>query len=277
MSSDSQSGDGSSPFGSYLLDSVEVYTMAGTAANGWIDWGKSIGQGILATIIVALIPGAIVTYLAHIQSVWTVPVLEGLGAALMCAGIVIMVRAWGHLPPIRTRPNATNIESCIHSWLDNERVSVKNDPSPESYFRLRIILNEKTMTIVRMRGEFEDYVQILADLGTHGDSKWLQQFNDDEIAQMIWDVKVELARAQVGYAGLVNPPDKFTLFRRVPIHHNLTEFIFMSMIGSVEAAMNLVGLMVIKTKAEVDRRQLTAPAPPKPLDSDIPTLEPPRG
>jgi len=245
-------------------------------ANGWIEWGNSVGQGILVTIIVALVPGGIVAYLAHIQSIWTMPVLLGLGAALMSAGIVIMARAWAHLPPIRTRPNAKNIESCIHSWLDNERVSVKNDPSVGSYFRFRITLNEKTMTIVRTRGEFEDYVQILADLGTHGDNKLLEQFNEDEIVKTLWDVKVELARAQVGYSGLENPPNNFMIFRRVPIHHNLTEFIFMSMVGSVEAAMNLVGLMFIKTKTEADRRQQSISAPSRPqLMSDIPKLEPP--
>jgi hypothetical protein len=222
-------------------------------SSGWIEWGKSIGQGILTTIILALIPGTVVTYLAHVQSVWTGPVLEGLVAAFLCACILIMIRAWGHLPPSRVRPNSKNIESCVRSWLDNHRVSVKNDPSPESHFRLRVTLNEKTMTIVRMRDESEDYVQILADLGTHGDNKLLELFNSDEIAQTIWNIQLELARAQVGYSGLVNPPDNFMIFRRVPIHHNLTEFIFISMLGSVEAAMNLVMLMFVSARAQASK------------------------
>jgi len=232
-------------------------------ADGWIEWGKSVGQGILTTIVLALIPGAVVTYLAHIQSVWTVPVLEGLAAALMSTAIVVAVRAWSHLPPSRVRPNPKNIESCVRSWLDNHRVSVKNDPSPETFFRLRITLNDKAMTVFRMRDESKEYVQIVADLGTHGDNKILEDLNEDDIAQIMWDIKVELARAQVGYSGLVNPPNNFMIFRRVPIHHNLTEFIFVSMVGSVEAAMNLVALMLLKTKAEVERRKLAIPAQSK--------------
>jgi hypothetical protein len=128
-----------------------------------------------------------------------------------------------------------------------------------------------------MRDESEDYVQILADLGTHGDNKLLELFNSDEIAQTIWNIQLELARAQVGYSGLVNPPDNFMIFRRVPIHHNLTEFIFISMLGSVEAAMNLVMLMFVSARAQAEQRKRNVSAPPRQqqLTSDIPTLEPP--
>jgi hypothetical protein len=158
-------------------------------------------------------------------------------------------------------------------------MSVKNDPSAESYFRVRVTFNEKTMTIVRMRDDSEDYIQILADLGTHGDNKMLEQFNDDEINQCIWSIRLELARAQVGYSGLVNPPNKFLIFRRVPIHHNLTEFMFISMLGSVEAAMNLAALMLVNAKTQAERRQLPVAVPPvrqhQQLTSDTPTLEPP--
>jgi len=72
----------------------------------------------------------------------------------------------------------------------------------------------------------------------------------------------------------LNPPENFFVFRRVPIHHNLTEFGFMAMVGSVEAAMGLVGLMFLKTKAEADRRKTIASAPSKPqLVSDTPKPE----
>jgi len=48
-----------------------------------------------------------------------------------------------------------------------------------------------------MRTEYKDYVQIIADLGVRGDNKKqvLELFNDDEIAQILWDIKVELLRA----------------------------------------------------------------------------------
>jgi hypothetical protein len=127
-----------------------------------------------------------------------------------------------------------------------------------------------------MRTEYQDYVQIVADLGIRGENKkLLEQFTEDEIAQVLWDIKVELARAQLGYSGLVNPPEQFFVLRRVPIHHNLTEFMFMSMVGSVEAAMNLVGLMYLKGRSEANRRKQPVSSPPiAELGSNTKKLEP---
>jgi hypothetical protein len=160
------------------------------------------------------------------------------------------------ITPKRIQPNSENIEVCVHSWLNNHRFAIKNDTTSDSYFRYRITFdNGKQMVVARMRDESKDYVQILADLGFRGDNKkLLEEFTQEEVDQLFWDTRVELARAQVGYGGLDNPPDNFYISRRVPIHHNLTEFAFMSMVGSVEAAMNLVLLMYQKTKAGAEKR-----------------------
>jgi hypothetical protein len=161
----------------------------------------------------------------------------------------------------------------VRTWLDNNRVSVRNDPSDTCYFRFRIEINGKNMTVLRLKDESMGYVQVLSDLGTHGDNKSFEHLNDAEIEQAMWNIKVDLARAQVGYSGLVYPPDSFTIFRKVPIHHNLTEFIFMSCVGGVEAAINLIGLMLIKTMSDASRRVKDAPVvTPQPI-ADSPRLK----
>jgi hypothetical protein len=234
-------------------------------ANGWRDWGKGIGQGIATTVVLALVPGSVVAYLAHIQSVWTLPVLLGLGAALMIAFIIGIAKAITHLPPKRIMPNNENIEGCVRAWLDNYKVAVQNDPSPETHFRLRITLDGGGhLTVLRSKSDYPDYVQIIADLGMRGtNKKLLEQFSDDEKASIFMDIKLELARAQAGYGGLVDPPENFHLFRRVPIHHNLTEFAFMSTVGALEAAMNLVGLVFLKAKHQAEQRKLEYGAMPQ--------------
>jgi len=225
------------------------------------SWFKKYMEEIVIGLLVCVI-WAGVAWLFHENNTWARPIFYGLVVACLLLVAYSSSLILRRIPPSRIRPSEKNIESCVRSWLDNHRISVQNDPSPETFFRLRIMLNEKAMTVLRMRDESKDYVQILADLGTHGDNKILEGFTEDDIAQIIWDVRVELARAKVGYSGLVNPPDKFMLIGRVPIHHNLTEFIFMSMVGSVEAGMNLVGLMLAKTKLEVDRRKLAISGQP---------------
>lgn len=243
------------------------------------DWGKSLGQNLLFAVLVALIPGAAVTWLAHVQSLWAVPALEGLGAMLLASGSFVAIRASRTLPPRRLMPNSENIESCIRLWLDSHKFSVKNDPSPESYFRLRIKLDSGVnLTVLRMKNEHPDYIQILCDMGIRGeDKKVLESFSEAEAEQIIFDIRLELARAAIGYSGLVNPPENFMMFRRLPIHHNLTEFIFIGTIGEVEAAHNLVILMFLKTKQQAEQKQVkTVPSTPL-LNSGIPRLRHSKG
>jgi len=232
-------------------------------SNTWKTWAASIGQSFLFTILLALVPGAFVAYLSHIQSVWTIPVLMGLGAALMVSLIFGVVKAISHLPPKRIMPNAQNIERCVRSWLDNYKVAVRLDPAPDAHFRLRVTLDSNShLTIIRSKTDYPEYVQIISFMGIRGDDKkLLEQFSEDERTQFFLDVKLELARAKSGYSGLVDPPENFQLFRRVPIHHNLTEFAFMVTVFEVEAAMILVGLVFLKARHQSNQRKHTAMAP----------------
>lgn len=232
-------------------------------SSTWKSWAVSIGQSFLFTILLGLVPGAFVAYLAHIQSVWTNPLLMGLGAALMVSLIFGVVKAISHLPPKRTMPDTQNIERCVRSWLDNYKVAVKNDPAPDAHFRLRVTLDSNShVTIMRSKTEYPEYVQIISFMGMRGDdNKLLEQFSEDERTQIFLDIKLELARAKSGYSGLVDPPENFRLFRRVPIHHNLTEFAFMTTVFEVEAAMILVGLVFLRARHQSNQRKPREIAP----------------
>jgi hypothetical protein len=158
-------------------------------------------------------------------------------------------------PHTKIIPSSKNIESCVRTWLDNQKIAVKNDPYPEGYFRFRITLDGgSTLTVLRSRSEQPDYVHITCDLGTRGDDlNLLRQFTDDEMTEMLLDIKRELARARVGYSGLVNPPENFMIVRHVPIYPTLSEFAFMSMIYDVEAAVNLVGNVFLRMRWRKER------------------------
>jgi hypothetical protein len=97
------------------------------ANSTWRSWSASIGQSIVATALLSLIPGGVVTWLVHIQSIWTLPTLAGLGAMLLASASVLAIRAANNLPAKRVLPSPENIESCVRLWLDNYRISVKSD------------------------------------------------------------------------------------------------------------------------------------------------------
>ena len=193
---------------------------------------------------------AAMAWLFHEGYPWARPLFYGLVAACMSLityfGFVLTKR----LPKPRIVPTLNNIEHCVRIWLDNHKVTVKNDPYPDHYFRYRITLDSGCyLTILRSKSEFQDYVQIWCDLGIRSDEDkhaYSTHFTDRDKMQMLMDVKTELARAKVGYSGLVDPPEDFKLFQRVPIYPALTEFTFINMIGNIEAARNLVFLMMAK-------------------------------
>jgi hypothetical protein len=223
-----------------------------------LKWQQRYSEAIVTGLIVCVVWGG-VTYLAKADSPWFSPMLNGLLAGAWACIACISVLVLRRVPRRPVIPTENNIESCVRAWLDSHKIAVKNDPSDENYFRLRITLDSGlSVTVFRSRREYVDYVQILADLGMRGsDKELLKQFSDDEATQIFLDIKMELARAKMGYGGLVNPPENFHLFRRIPIHPNLTEFIFISMIGELEAAVHLVALVFLKAKFHADQLKRT--------------------
>jgi hypothetical protein len=233
-------------------------------------WHQRYAEGIVIGVLTATVL-SVVGYLEHIASPWFGPIFYGAIVAgivfLCCLGFVIVRRT----PRPTMIPSTKNIEFCVRTWLDNFRVMVKNDPYDGAYFRFRITLDSgKIMTITRYRSVYPDYVTIDADLGIRGEDgkKILELFNTEERQAIISDIHLELARAKMSYSGLIDPPENFQIFRRVPIYPTLTEFAFMAMIGDVEAAMNLVYVMFLKVKQKKDASSTL----PSASDTPIPAL-----
>lgn len=230
------------------------------------SWIKRYSEGIVIGFLATAVWAGI-AYLIHEGYSWGPPLFYGLVAASVMVIAYFGFTLTKRIPKQKIVPSLDNIEECIRIWLDNHKVTVKNDPHPDCYFRYRITLDSGCyLTVLRSKSEYTKYVQIYCDLGikTEQDKKVLEQFSEKEKAQIMFDVKVELARARVGYSGLVDPPENFQLCQRVPIYRTLTEFVFMSLVGNVEAARNLVFLMFIKPKIG---------AVALPPTSDIPNLE----
>jgi hypothetical protein len=240
-------------------------------------WHQRYSEGIVIGILTAGVL-SVIGYLNHVASPWFRPLFYGLIAGgivlIACLGVMLVK----HLPLPNVIPSSKNIERCVRGWLDNHKVAVKNDPGDNLHFRLRITLDSgQLLTVLRSMKEFTNYVQIFIDLGVRGENtNLLEVFTDEERNQLLFDIRVELARAKVGYSGLVMPPENFMLFRRVPILPGLTEFYFMSMIGDIEAATNLVLLMYLKAKQQADERSGNAAPVTLPSTSDTPTLALPR-
>jgi hypothetical protein len=214
-------------------------------ADMFRKWVEGTLQSVLASVIIALIPGAAVTYLAHIQSAWTTPVLLGLGASALTMFIVLSVDAIRRLPPRRVIPNLKNIERCVRDWLDDFQFAVKNSPLPTAYFRYLVTADSGTkMFVGRTKNDFDDYLQVRAEISaTQNDLELIGTLSQNQQALLILGTQLELARRHVGYANLALPANDFYIFKRIPIRETLTEHEFVAALEEMEAAVHSVGIL----------------------------------
>jgi hypothetical protein len=207
-------------------------------------WTEGTLESVLAAILIALIPGGVVTYLARIKSAWTGPILHGLSAVALTVFIILAIDAIRRLPPKHLIPNFKNIETCVRTWLDRFRVTVKNDPVPTAYFRLLATVDSGTKMHIGRPREMGEYVVIRANLAPgQNDLELLEALPKEECNTMMLNLLLELARRNVGYSGLVLPAQDFHIFKRVPITASLTEHEFVNALQEVESAAHAVGIV----------------------------------
>jgi hypothetical protein len=212
-------------------------------------------EGIVIGLLVCAVWG-MMAWLFHAGNSWARPVFYGATISILVLIAYFNLVLVRRIPKPKMIVTSDNIEGCIRKWLDNHKVMVKVDPESTCYFRYRITLDVSgiQLTILRSKIDQQEYVKIFSDLGLKGEEgkKILALYTDQEKSQLMFDIKTEMARARVGYSGLVDPPENFLLFQRVPIYPSLTEYGFMSMVFNVEAATSLVTLMFLKSRIGKD-------------------------
>jgi hypothetical protein len=177
----------------------------------------------------------------------------GLCATAVAMIVLLALDAIRRLPPRRVIPNLGNIESCVRDWLNNFQCSVKKSPVETAYFRYLVTVDSGTkMLIGRTKGDFQDYVQIRSEMNpSPSDMAYFDSLSDIQRAVVVGNIRLELARRQVGYRNLSIPTNDFYIFKRIPIRETLTEHEFINAVDEVEAAAHSVmfvfALEIIKT------------------------------
>ncbi len=220
-------------------------------------WTEAILQNVFAGVLMTLIPAAATAYLASTSSRWITPILLGLLAAALSALTLLLLRKQIGIPVKRVTPNLENIEGLVQSWLNNFRVSVKNDPVPEASFRVFATMDSGVAaTIGRPRGDFGNYIIIRSDVTpTKEELEHLNSIGNDKANLLVLDINLELARLVIGHSAIGIPLQPFNVFKRVPITEELTEHVFIAAFEDVEAAINAIRI--------VFRRLLATQAPPQ--------------
>ena len=200
---------------------------------------------MVANLLYAAVVVAAVTYLSHIASVWTWPLIHGGLAGLLFLCILLAAKAIRNLPPSGDRITTDNIEQKVRHWLDRSNLTVQRAPQAETHFRFLISTDGgKKVVLGRLKNDWSDYLNFRADLGpTEDEIKTLASLSEDQKTDALLALKLELARAQVGYSGLVSLDSGFAIFKRLPISHSMSEDEFIDVIWELEAVLNRIHLI----------------------------------
>ena len=206
-----------------------------------IDW---LWQGFISNglwWLAVLLVGIAVAYIRKKYAGWAPPILYGLGAFLLTAGIMLSIAAWSALPTRQPQITPDNVETNIRAWLDAFSLATKRLPDqPQNVVFLFEVRPKPDMPILVARTRpLDRYLVIQANIDISPLHKALiEKLTEVERAKLFLELSVELARAKIGYE-ISFPLSKITVMRRVPITNNLTEDVFIDRIGEVETAVNL--------------------------------------
>lgn len=189
--------------------------------------------------VVAGIGGIVIAFLSKNASAWALPVFYGLIAFAVLSVGMWALRSISKLPRPRVVTSVDNVEALVRTWLNNFRVGVKNDPVAEAFFRIIATMDNGTqLRVGRPRGDLSGYLIVRGDVALTADElRTIAALPQQELSRIIAEIRLELARAKVGYSGLTLPITNVAVFKRIPIGEALTEDSFMAKLEEIEAAL----------------------------------------
>ena len=210
-----------------------------------------VAHGVVGNIIFYVftpVVGFGVAYISYVASGWAVPVLKGFFASLMFAAIVASWRALHSLPSPADPTTVENIESRAMKWLHNLRLTVKNDPNPETYFRFAVTTDGGVVLYLgRPRDHLSGYLFIWANMkATPEEVSIVASLSEEEKLEGMLAVQLEFSRARIGYSGL-DSVTGFSIHKRIPISESLTEDTLINTIWEIEAVMNSAKVLNMMT------------------------------
>jgi hypothetical protein len=203
-------------------------------------FAENLFHGILANAIYAIVFGVTMAIIARYAPAWSHPALFGLAASLLGLCILLALRAIRNLPPTTETINSDNIEENVRTWLYNTNLTVKRDPTPETYFRFLVTTDgDKKIFVGRPKSDWSDYLVFRSDLVTsEKDRETLNAFSREEAVMLAYDIRLELSRAIMGHTKLT--VEGFKLVKRIPITHSLTEDALINVVWEMEAITNSI-------------------------------------
>ena len=220
---------------------------------------------IAASIIVAIFVGIGAAVMVYLGPTWGKPLIVGGGFALITLLVLLAIKAIRLLPQVPEPTTPENIQTRARDWLDAFSLTVTKSKPLGTHFKLEIAVNGRNIGVLHPT-DGESYLHFFANIAPDtDDKKALAMLNDSEKAATMVALKLELARARMGYLGF--SLDGFTIFKRMPIKPDLTEATFIEGVWEMEATLN--ALFMVAASLNMGHQEIVKLVADK-KDSEVP-------
>lgn len=161
---------------------------------------------------------------------------------------------------VTERSLPSNLSNLIRDWADKnaEAVSViKNNQRFEFGFVLKMhgnvnvgVTRERGASSLAIGGSLEVKPDLL---------ELIQRMTPAESHRIIVELRLEMTRLNMTWAGFENPPQKLMVERYLPITNDLTEYQFSTEVRMVQNAMVLLRQLITLRAGVIPGQQLTSP------------------
>ena len=208
----------------------------------------SFANNMVAAVLFAGVAMIATILYTHYGPTWVSSIAKGLVAFFCVLASFMVVRIMLALPLARERITVENIESKLLEWLHKFHLTITNHPLSEAHFCVQVTVNEKHLFIGRAKGEWSDYLELWAWIkeADEEEKKIITSLTLDQISWITINLKVELARARIGYTGFGEIGQSYRINKRIPITESLTEERVINAVWEIEATLNTLYYSVVK-------------------------------
>lgn len=201
------------------------------------------------------------TFYSRFGPTWERPIINGLVTMAVVASLFLSLRAVLTLPSARLRTTPKNVGAKVLGWLHNFNLIVQTFPEDSDCHFFIVVTTEagKKVAIYRKKEVLSDYLTFQSTVTQNEETKKaVEGFSDEEKMEVILYLKLELARAVIGYQS-TNMLEGYTMFKKLPITESLTEAQVINTVWEMEsmvARMNTIEHMAsLKHQASATSRR----------------------
>lgn len=140
------------------------------------------------------------------------------------------------------------IQNTLMEWLDKEGWSTKSQQRPEMLFQIRAEDSFNRVIIIARLVDKDKFIVIGGVWNFDENNKTiLDKLSDQDRAEMISELRIEVARFGLEYSGLKLPLNRFSIETRLPCDETITRELFTKKVVTIRNTYIIINVIIRRT------------------------------